>query len=167
MRQILSCVCCTIMALNCFADVATDEKTGVAVEPSFCTKEELMTYFPQPLVKAILLKSNVQEEQAAAIAEDLAQKGQELEKVVAEKAAKLDPNPFKDLSQRDVAIKIYRETLYEVFAKVMKNHGITSEDQIQTLLDEMQLAKSKLFIDCIRREQNSPKKVNSPLPPSS
>jgi hypothetical protein len=167
MKQIISYVYCTI-ALSCFQLIGATEHADLDVESPVCTKQELMAYFPQILVKKILLKSNIQEQQARAIAEELAQKGQELEKIVAEKASKLDPNPFKDLSQRDVAIKIYRETLYEIFAKVLKNHGITDGNQIQILLDKMQLAKSKMFIDCIRKEQSSAKKVleHETSPPS-
>ncbi len=82
---------------------------------------------------------------------------------MAEKAALLEPNPFNDFSQRYTAIKIYRETLYEVFARTMNDHGITNEDQIQTLLDEMQQAKSKLFVDCIKREQSKKRPHSDPL----
>lgn len=117
-----------------------------------CSKEELMTFFPQEVVKSVLLKEQVSADQANEIAKELSQKDRELTKLIEEKAAKLDPNPFKDLSQRDTAIKIYRETLYEVFAKVLKANGIKNEDKIQSLLEEMQAAKSKLFIECIRKQ---------------
>lgn len=163
MRHILSYACCTLLALNSFGKLEAEEKTEPDGTPSLCTKQELMTYFPQPLVKSILIKSNIKEDQAEAISQDLAQKGQELEKRVAEKAALLEPNPFKDFSQRDTAIKIYRETLYEVFAGTMNDHEITNEDQIQTLLDEMQQAKSKLFVDCIKREQTKKRPLTEPV----
>ncbi len=73
--------------------------------------------------------------------------------MVEDKAAKLDPNPFKDLSRRDVAIRIYRETLYEVFAGVLKAHGISSNKQIRVTRYKIQEAKSKLFIECIHKQQ--------------
>jgi hypothetical protein len=165
MRQILSCIYYILIALGCFQAIGAEEQIDLDESP-VCTKQELMAYFPQILVKKVLLSSGIKTKQAIAISEELSQKGQELEKIVAEKASKLDPNPFKDLSQRDVAIKIYRETLYEVFAKVLKSHGINDEDQIQVLLDKMQLAKSKMFIDCIRKEQSSSKTNLTPVPSS-
>jgi hypothetical protein len=134
--------------MNCYG-----EEEANTDDSNLCTKEELMTYFPQPLIKSILIKSKIEEDKAEEISKDLAQKGQDLEKLVAEKASSVEPNPFKDLSQRDTAIKIYRETLYEVFAKTMQSHGISNEDQIQLLLEDMQSAKSKLFVDCIKKEQ--------------
>lgn len=142
--------CMTILSVACLSslhgDVANEEIL------SKCSKEELMTFFPQEVVKSVLLKEQIPEDQASQIAQELSQKDRELTKIIEDKAAKLDPNPFKDLSQRDLAIKIYRETLYEIFAKVLKAHGVKNEDKIQTLLEEMQAAKSKLFIECIRKQ---------------
>ena len=133
--------------------------------PSKCTKEELMAFFPQQVVESVLIKAKLPAAQAAEIAQELSQKDRELAKIVEDKAAKLDPNPFKDLSQRELAIKIYRETLYEVFAKVLKAHGVKSDDQIQSLLEEMQAAKSKLFIECIRKQTASPDVSSPPASP--
>ena len=117
-----------------------------------CTKEELMRFFPEQVVQSILVKHNIPKEQADLIARDLSQKDLELSKKVEEKSEKLESNPFKNLSQREVAAKIYRETLYEVFSNVLKAHGVTDQDQIQIMLDELQEARSKLFIECIRKQ---------------
>lgn len=150
----ISMVCCTIMHA---------ETTEVVLSNSMkCTKEELMRFFPEQLVSSVLIKAKLPKEQADTIAKELSEKDRELAKLVEEKSAQVDPNPFKNLSHRDLAIKIYRETLYEVFAKVLKANGITSEDQIQTLLDELQEARSKLFIECIRKQP-----VSVEPPPSS
>lgn len=143
----ISMVCCTGLY---------SETTEVVLSNSMkCTKEELMRFFPEQIVQSVLIKSKLPADQADAIAQDLSQKDRELARLVEEKSAQVEPNPFKNLSQRDLAIKIYRETLYEVFAKVLKAHGITNEDQIQTLLDELQEARSKLFIECIRKQPKS------------
>jgi hypothetical protein len=145
--------CTTLMSIF-YLPILQGETTEVVLSNAMkCTKEELMTFFPQQVVQSVLTHSNMTKEQATDIAQELSQKDKELAKIVEEKADKLEPNPFKDLSQRDLAIRIYRETLYEIFAKVLKSHGITNEDQIQTLLDEIQMAKSKLFIECIRKQQ--------------
>ena len=134
----------------------------VDIEGMTCTKEELMTSFPQAVIESILLKSQLSAEEASKIAIELSQKNQELTQMIETKVSRLDPHPFKDLSQRDLAIKIYRESRYEVFAKVLKAHGITNEDQIQSLLDEIQMAQSKLFIECIRKQHvSSPSGVPS------
>jgi hypothetical protein len=164
MKQMVSYLCCTtVISVFCLTTLNAETTEVVLSNSMKCTKEELMTFFPQQVVQSVLVKAQLPKDQAASIAEELSHKDRELAKIVEEKAAKLDPNPFKDLSQRDLAIKIYRETLYEIFAKVLKSHGVTNEDQIQTLLDEMQAAKSKLFIECIRKQQAS---SSSPLSPS-
>jgi hypothetical protein len=163
MRHIISRLCCTTVISMCCLTSLKAETTETLLSNSMkCTKEELMIHFPQQIVESILIKAKFSKEQATSIAAELSHKDQEWAKIVEDKAAKLDPNPFKDLSQRDLAIKIYRETLYEVFAKVLKSHGVTNDDQIQTLLDEVQSAKSKLFIECIRKQH-----VNSSSPPLS
>jgi hypothetical protein len=154
---------CTAISMICFANLQA-ETTEVFLSNSMkCTKEELMRFFPEQLVQSVLIKAQLPKEQADAIAQDLSQKDRELARLVEEKSSQIEPNPFKNLSQRDLAIKIYRETLYEVFAKVLKAHGVTNDDQIQTLLDELQEARSKLFIECIRKQ---PKALESSEPSS-
>jgi hypothetical protein len=153
MKEMLSCLCyTTAMSIICFA-VLQAETTEVVLSNSMrCTKEELMRFFPEQVVQSILIKAHLPKDQAEAMAHELSQKDQELARIVEEKASKIEPNPFKSLSQRDLAIRIYRETLYEVFAKVLQEHGVTNKDQIQALLDELQETRSKLFIECIRKQ---------------
>jgi len=161
MKQFVSTLCCctTFITLANLSSLYADNVAPPAA-PSItstinCSKEELMTFFPQTVVQAVLINQNFSAEDAKAIALELSQKNPELIRIVEEKASKLDPNPFKDLSQRDLGLKIYRETLYEVFSKVLKAHGISDENKIQMLLDEIREAKSKLFIECIRKQQNA------------
>lgn len=123
-----------------------------------CTKEVLMTFFPKPVVKAILVQHKITEEKAQQIAQELAQKDREVVKLVELKASEMNPNPFSDLSYRDTAIRLFRETLYEVFAKVLKAHQITDENEIQHLLEDMQAVKGKLFVECIKKEYEYPSK---------
>lgn len=130
-----------------------DEKSELNAGYPQCTKEELMMFFPQPIVKKILMNAKVDAAEADSIAKELAGKDQGMAKIVDQKAAQYNPNPFKDLSQRDQAIKIYQETLFDVFATVLKGHGIKDENQIQSLLDEIRTMKSKMFIECIRLQQ--------------
>lgn len=143
-----------IATLCCSNEILAEEKeSSLLVDPSLCSKEVLMTFFPQPIVQAVLIKHQVAAGEAEAIAKELSQKNQDIVKLVETKASQMDPNPFKDLSQRDAAIKIFRETLYDVFAGVLKKHGITDEKQIHQFLDDMQEVKGKLFVQCIRKEQ--------------
>lgn len=127
------------------------EQVQQQVEASQCTKEELMTFFPKAVVKSVLIQHKVPEAEAQIIAQELSQKDQEVVKTVEMKASKLDPNPFKDLSNRDMAVKVFRESLFEVFSKVMKAHNITDESQIKALLEDLQATKGKLFVECIKK----------------
>ncbi len=165
MRQTLFCLCCMALFTSSpspfiFAASAETETS----EPNLCTKEELMSYFPPQLVKRVLIQHKIPQEEALKIASELAKRSNDLEKLVEEKAAKLTSNPFKDLGKRDIALKIYRETLLEIFNDTLKKYGMTAGPETQMMLDDIQVAKSKLFIDCIRKEQIIPK--NSPPPPS-
>ena len=154
MRKMMHYLSCTVSIIWCTALQA--ETTEVVLSNSMkCTKEELMRFFPEQLVQSVLIKANVSKDQAEAIAQDLARKDRDLAKLVEEKSAQMESNSFKSLSHRDLAIKIYRETLYEVFAQVLKKHGITDDKQVQSLLDELQEARSKLFIECIRKQPTS------------
>lgn len=146
----------SILAVFMLASVSLGlyaETTEVVLSNSMkCTKEELMRFFPEQVVRSILLKHNVPKEKVDAIARELSQKDEELSKMVEEKSHRLDANSLKNLSQREAAAKIYRETLYEVFSKELNAHGVTDQDQIQAMLDDLQEARSKLFIECIRKQ---------------
>jgi len=122
--------------------------------PSLCAKETLMVFFPQLIVKAVLMQYGVNEEKAEKIAKELAQKDQIVVQQVEIKASKMDPNPLNNVNQRDVGVKIFGETLYEVFASVLKENQAGMDDQqIQVILDDIREIKGKLFVECIKREQ--------------
>lgn len=133
-----------------FCDLMANDSSGELPYPK-CSQEELMRFFPQPIVKSVLIKAHFSEKDATEIAEQLANKDKGMSKIVDEKASQFYPNPFRDLSQRDQAIKIYQETLFEVFANVLQSHGIKDENQIRTLLDEVRTTKSKMFVECMRQ----------------
>lgn len=142
------------IALVAFAGLLADDQSDLSRYPK-CSKEELMMFFPQPIVKNVLINAQVSKTDAEEIASELANKDRRMAKIVDEKASHYSPNPFKDLSQRDQAIKIYQETLFEVFANVLKSHGIKDENQIHSLLEEVRTIKSKMFIECIRQQQEA------------
>lgn len=156
MKQLFYLCCLTTYSVACFAPIYPITTEVMLSNSMKCTKEELMRFFPEQVVESILIKGNISKDKSVAIAKELADKDQELAKIVEEKTAKLDPNPYKNLNQREAAIKVYRETLYEVFSKVLKSHGVTNEDQILSILDELQEARSKLFIECIRKQPSLP-----------
>lgn len=138
--------CCSLFAADQPATLSTK------VDTTLCTKEELMTFFPKVVVKAVLVQNKVSETDAQAIADELSKKDQEVVKSVELKASKLDPNPFKDVSNRDQAVKIYRETLYEVFSNALKAHNISDDNQIKMILEDLQATKGRLFVECIKKE---------------
>lgn len=146
------------------------ENEILAVNNSYlpCSKEELMKFFPQPIVKGVLMNdAHLPEQEADSIAQELAKADQRLEKMVDEKAARYNPNPLKNLGQRDQAIKIYQETLFEVFASTLKSHNIKDESQIRFLLEEIRSIKSKMFVDCIRQQYDFSPPANLEKNPKS
>ena len=156
MRWFTSSLCCVAALSSISLDAQPQQSTPSQIIEKFsCSRKELETFFPEPVVRSVLLKSNLSEEDANSIAAELAEKNSQWSKIIREKAAKLTPNPLEDLSQRDIGLKIYRETLYEVFSQMLKAHGISDEDKIQNMLDEIRETKSKWFMECIRNQQQS------------
>lgn len=157
MRDVYCYAYSVLVALIGFNGLCGEEKkleeVTMGSSSTLCTKEVLMTFFPQPVVKEVLLQQHISADQAESIAKELAsKKNSEIIKLVEEKASRMDPNPFKDLNQRDTAVKIFRETLYDVFASVLQKYGMTDEKKVHALLDAIQEAKGKLFVECIRKE---------------
>lgn len=137
--------------------------SNVAAEQTVdeCSKELLLAYFPEPFVKDTLKKFNVPEEQWDAIRKELAGKDKEVIKIVEQKASQMDPNPLKDPQARQTAVKLFRETLLQIFSDVMKAHGIADEKQIQEMLDNIQQQKAERFAKCMQKRENNLKSPSS------
>ena len=99
-------------------------------------------------------KYKVPQDQWDAINKELAEKDKDVIKMVEEKASKVSPNLLRDPQQRQAAVKLFRETLFEVFSKVMKAHGITDDKQIQEMLDDVQKQKALRFKECMEKHRN-------------
>lgn len=118
-----------------------------------CSKELLIAYFPQTFLNETLQKFNVPQDQWAKINEELAAKDKEVIGIVEDKASKINPNPLKDPQQRRTAVKIFRETLLELFTSVMNQHNITDASQIQSMLDDIQQQKARRFAQCMEKQR--------------
>lgn len=120
-----------------------------------CSKELLLAFFPESFVNETLKKFDVPEKEWAGINKDLKNKDSDVIKIVEDKASKMDPNPLKDPQQRQGAVKIFRETLYDIFSGVMKSHGVSDEKQIQSMLDDIQQQKAKRFMMCMEKQRGA------------
>lgn len=121
--------------------------------PVKCSKELLMTFFPAPLVKQVLINHHISPEKAEQISHALARKDQEVVQLVDSKSKQLETNPFQDVEKRDQAVKIFREALYETFSKVLKANGIENDEEIHTMLEDMQAAKGKHLVACMQQQE--------------
>lgn len=153
-----------MLSTHVFAEDSTTQAPpsnppGLADE---CSRELLISYFPKVFVTETLKKYNVPQEKWETIANDLALKDKEVIKTVEEKAAKLNPNPLKDPQQRQAAVKLFRETLTDLFAGTMKANGVTDEKQISEMLNDIQQQKAKRFAMCMQKmSQGAPKESPS------
>ena len=128
----------TIMApVASYADATADE-----------CRELLLAYFPEPFVRETLKKFNVPEDKWDAIQKQLADKDKEVIKTVEKRAAQLDTNPLED---RQTAVKLFKETLLQVFTDVMKDNGITDNAKIEMMLKDMNQQKAQRFAKCMQK----------------
>ncbi len=125
-----------------------------AVGSDDCSRELLLAYFPRVFVNETLKKFNVPSDKWDRINKGLTEKDKEVIKIVEDKASKLNPNPLKDPQQRQTAIKIFRETLLQLFSDVMKSNGVSDDTQIQAMLDDIQQRKAERFAQCMEKQKN-------------
>lgn len=121
-----------------------------------CSQEILLAYFPSVFVRETMNRFNVPKDQWDAIVTELAAKDKEIIKTVEAKAAKMSVNPLNDPQQRQEAVKLFRETLLEAFSSVMQAHGINDEQQIRSMLDDIQKQKAQRFAKCMREQKLPP-----------
>lgn len=133
-----------------------------------CSREILFSYFPENLVKNTLQKFNVPQNKWSSITQDLAtiDQNKDVLKKVEEKGARLQPNPFKerDPTQRQIAVKIFRETLLEIFSDVLQKNEISDTSQYQAMLDDIQKQK---FTMCMQQTQSMGNDEQPKQPPIS
>lgn len=147
----------TCLPLTAFADAAPPStRPALPDATEDCAKELLLSYYPPEFVKESLKKYHVPPEKWDEIIDGLKQKDQDVIRQVEEKAGQLNPNPLKDPQQRQQAIKIFKDTLYEVFASVLKPAGVTDDKTIQNILDDVQQQKAKRFAQCIEKRKTAP-----------
>lgn len=122
-----------------------------------CSQEILLSYFPGVFVSETLTKFNIPKDQWDKIKQELLGRDKEIIKQVEAKASKMNPNPLKDPEQRQAAIKLFRETLFDNFSSVMKAHGVKDDKQIQAMLDDIQQQKAKRFAHCMEIQRSGAK----------
>lgn len=137
------------LLLSC-ASLPLMANTEAVATPEECSKEMVLAYFPAPFVKETLKKFGVPEDKAEAISTTLASKDGQIIQMVEEKAAAMETNPLRDPQARQAAVKLFRDTLFQVFASVVKENGITDEQKIQQMLDDIQRQKAERFAKCMR-----------------
>lgn len=148
------------------ASATNSDESDSLEEPVKCTKEELINFFPQQVVEHVLIKAKIPRDKAHKIAVELSQKNMELLNTVEEKSSHLQKNLSNNSNLQDQTIKIYGDTLHDMFTKVLKAYGIDDETQAQNLLEQIRLERSKHFIECLRLQQNSvqlPKESSPPV----
>lgn len=129
--------------------------TAAANPTDECAKELLLSYFPEPIINETLKKFKVPEDKFAGINKSLSSKDKEIVKLVEQKAAAMNPNPLKDPQQRQAAVKLFRETLLQVFSEALKDNGVLDSTQYQAMLDDIQQQKAKKFAMCMEKQKES------------
>lgn len=119
-----------------------------------CARELLLSYFPEPIVIDTLKRFSVPQDKWSGITATLSNKDKEVVKIVEQKAADMNPNPLKDPQQRQAAVKLFRETLLQVFSDALKENGITDTSNFQAMLDDIQQQKAKKFAMCMEKQKN-------------
>lgn len=124
-----------------------------AAEEADCSHNALRSYFPEKFVGATLKKLNVPEDKWQPIIEGLKNREADVENIVEANAEKLSPNPLKDPQQRQAAVKLFKDALFEVAGKVFRANGITDDAQINAILSDIQQQKVKQFSECIEKNK--------------
>jgi hypothetical protein len=120
-----------------------------------CANILLISYFPESVVNQVLSEYQVSQDLWPAINADLAKQDDVIISIVEKKAASMEPNPLYDVNQKNVAVNVYRQSLFEVFSQTMNKYGIDRRERIEAMLDEIQYKKGKLYNDCMQKKQKA------------
>lgn len=143
---------------------------AVALSASDCSQDLLLSFFPEVFVKESLEENEIPKDKWDAILKELAVRDKDLIKKVEAKAAQMDPNPLKeqkDPVQRAAAVKLFRDTLQENFTAAFNANGITDNEVILTILDEVQEKRAKRFEECMKQGNIRPPQPQAPVNPET
>ncbi|MEM1283189.1 MAG: hypothetical protein AAGG81_06510 [Chlamydiota bacterium] len=139
-------------AVACFVGLQLNANEEIQVD---CSKNLLLSYFPESVVNEVLGDYRVPQNLWPAINADLAEQDTIIVNIVDQKSRAIQQNSAYDVRQKDVVVGIYRETLYEVFAETLKKYGIDRKAQAEAMLDQIQYKKGKLFKECMQSKQKT------------
>lgn len=120
-----------------------------------CSNELLMAYFPKVFVNETLSKYKIPEDQWESINKELSEKDKDVLKLVKEKAEKISPDLLKDPQQRQTVVRLFKETLFDVFSQVMRAHGVTDDKQIQEMQKDIEEQKIDRFKKCTSKHREA------------
>ncbi|MEC7839548.1 MAG: hypothetical protein VX777_05880 [Chlamydiota bacterium] len=126
-----------------------------------CSKDLILSYFPEKIVNNVLQSYNIAQELWPAINEDLKSQDAIIVSKVEDKTKSMNPNPLRDPAQKDIAVNIFRETLYETFSDVMKKYGVDSPEQSQAMMNQIQYEKAEHFKRCMDKRREHSRIKNS------
>lgn len=126
-----------------------------------CSKDLMRNFFPEALVNKTLRKFEISQDLWQPITTELSLRDKEVFKILAEKASKITPNPLTNPQERQAGLKLFLETLYEIFSTTLKIHGITDDDKIQAMFLDVRQQTAKSFGQCVKTEITKTSDVSS------
>lgn len=159
--QSLHTLLCTLVPLLLLSTITPLS----AHDEDSCTKEVLLAYYPGLFVRSTLEKFEIPKSEWDAIIQKLNERDPTIIKQIEAEAGKMDPNPLKDPQQRQVAVKLFRDTLFKNFATVLKEHGVHDEKKIQAMLDDVHQQKARRFARCMEQQKLTPEPVQKTVEP--
>ena len=124
------------------------------------SNDMMMSYFPEIFVERTLERYRIPQAQRIPIQKELADKNQEVIDLVEDKASKMTTNPLRDPKMREEAVKIFRDSLYQVFSKVMHSHGVTDKEELHEMLDDIQRQKAEYFSQRLQQYKEENRRQN-------
>lgn len=114
-----------------------------------CFRELETNFFKQILLYQALSLHHVYQSQWSPIYQDLVKRSADIPRTVRDKASRMHRNPLQDPFQKDVAVDILRQTLYDAFVEVLKIHNITNESDIKDMFNYIQERQPEYLRRCM------------------
>ncbi|NGX58734.1 MAG: hypothetical protein K940chlam3_01642 [Chlamydiae bacterium] len=119
-----------------------------AVSQEECSQEVLFKFYPKGFVLEVLDKHDIPKGKAQKIADSLYEADQQVVMIIGQKASTMSPNPLEDIKADKERAQLFRDSLMEVFNDVMAQNGVTDNDDIKVMLDEIQQMRMQRFDQC-------------------
>lgn len=125
---------------------------AVDASESSCYKDIEKNFFNENLVNQALALHNISQSNWSLINQSLRENSKDISRVVRQRAAKMNPNPFDSPFRPLIAAKLLNQVQFEIFSSTLAAFGVANSEQVKEMFLFIRTSHGQKLIACFGAE---------------